>query len=426
LLFRPSNWWREPFLFVSAILFALMLYCSLCILAPFGRAEADKAGKPRGNLSDLYPRWLGTRELLLYGHDPYSREVTREIQIGYYGRPLDPARSGDPSDEQRFVYPLYVIFFLAPFVYLPFEAVTYVFMNLLAVLCAWSVLLWAEVMELEWAVSTKVAVVLLAFGTLQALQGLARLQLSLLVFAFVTFGVWFITRQRLFLGGLAFAVATIKPQLVLLPLVFLVVWASACRARRAFLFGFTLGMAVLLAAAELVQPGWMLRFLKAVLAYHRYAAGSLLNFILPPIMVWILTFALVASAFVLFSKVRKADSDSPEFQVVLSVALSLTTVVAPIGGGYNHFLLVPALVGLAANRMRFQRGKFIETLIFRSPWIVLVLQWVLALIVIGGDTLHQTGVIGYLYLFAFALPFFVTAAISMTGVKIAYGAPARI
>jgi hypothetical protein len=355
-----------------------------------------------------------------------TRTRARSREKFTYGRPLDPARSGDPPDEQRFAYPLYVIFFLAPFVHLPFEVVEYVFIVLLAVLCAWSVLLWANAMGLRWVASTKMAVVLLVFSTLEAMQGLARLQLSLLVFAFLTFGVWLIVRRCLSLGGLAFAVATIKPQLVLLPLVFLVFWASACRTRRAFLFGFTLGMALLLAAAELVQPGWILAFLEAVLAYHRYAAGSLLNFILPPIVAWIPTFALVALAFALFWKVRKAEADSPEFQVVLAVAMSITTVAAPIGGGYNHFLLVPALVGLVANRVRFQAGRFIEVLVFRSPWIVLVLQWVLALVVIIGDATHQNGAIMHLYLFAFALPFFVTAAISTMGVKLAYGAPARI
>jgi hypothetical protein len=254
-----------------------------------------------------------------------TRTRARSREKFTYGRPLDPARSGDPPDEQRFAYPLYVIFFLAPFVHLPFEVVEYVFIVLLAVLCAWSVLLWANAMGLRWVASTKMAVVLLVFSTLEAMQGLARLQLSLLVFAFLTFGVWLIVRRCLSLGGLAFAVATIKPQLVLLPLVFLVFWASACRTRRAFLFGFTLGMALLLAAAELVQPGWILAFLEAVLAYHRYAAGSLLNFILPPIVAWIPTFALVALAFALFWKVRKAEADSPEFQVVLAVAMSITT-----------------------------------------------------------------------------------------------------
>ena len=84
-------------------------------------ADAAAHNRPRGNLSDLYPRWLGARELLRHGRNPYSAEITREIQQGYYGRPLDPARPDDPKDQQGFAYPAYVVFLLAPTVDLPFE-----------------------------------------------------------------------------------------------------------------------------------------------------------------------------------------------------------------------------------------------------------------------------------------------------------------
>src|SRR5271154_1054272 len=57
------------------------------VLIPYQVVDAAAHGRPRGNLSDLYPRWVGARELLLHGRDPYSSEVTREIQIGFYGRP---------------------------------------------------------------------------------------------------------------------------------------------------------------------------------------------------------------------------------------------------------------------------------------------------------------------------------------------------
>ena len=80
------------------------------VLVPHQKSDAIAYRRPRGNLSDLYPRWLGARELLLHGRDPYSADVTREIQIGFYGRPLDPSRPEDPSDEEGFAYPVYVIF----------------------------------------------------------------------------------------------------------------------------------------------------------------------------------------------------------------------------------------------------------------------------------------------------------------------------
>ncbi len=96
-----------------------MWYYAAAVLIPYQRKEAAIHRSPRGNLSDLYPRWLGARELLLHGRDPYSAEVTREIQIGYYGEVLDGSRPDSPKDQQRFAYPVYVVFLLAPVIKIP-------------------------------------------------------------------------------------------------------------------------------------------------------------------------------------------------------------------------------------------------------------------------------------------------------------------
>ena len=79
--------------------------------------EAQAKQIPRGNLSDLYPRWLGARELLLRHRNPYSRELSMEIEEGYYGRRLDASRPNDPRDQQSFAYPVYVVFLLAPLIW---------------------------------------------------------------------------------------------------------------------------------------------------------------------------------------------------------------------------------------------------------------------------------------------------------------------
>ena len=97
------------------------------ILVPSNTFFANAKGIPIGNNSDLYPRWLGAREALLNHRDPYSVEVTREIQRGFYGRYLDSANPSDPKDQAAFAYPLYVIFLLAPFVHLPFQLVLEIF-----------------------------------------------------------------------------------------------------------------------------------------------------------------------------------------------------------------------------------------------------------------------------------------------------------
>jgi len=97
------------------------------VLIAHQEAEARVRGTPRGNLSDLYPSWLAARELLLHHRDPYSAEITKEIQAGYYGRPIDAARPNDPTNQQAFAYPVYVAFLLAPSVKLPFSEVQVLF-----------------------------------------------------------------------------------------------------------------------------------------------------------------------------------------------------------------------------------------------------------------------------------------------------------
>ena len=115
---------KKSFIVMGAGLLAAAMWLWVQQVAiPHQQAEAAELGTPRGNLSDLYPRWLGARELFLNRRDPYGADITREIQTGYYGRPIDPSRPHDPKDQQAFAYPVYVVLLLAPTVGLPFSIV---------------------------------------------------------------------------------------------------------------------------------------------------------------------------------------------------------------------------------------------------------------------------------------------------------------
>lgn len=194
------------------------------IAIPHQQADAVATGSPRGNLSDLFPRWLGARELLLRGRDPYDADVTREIQIGYYGRPIDPARPHDPKDQQAFAYPLYVVFVLAPTVALPFPIVQQAFFWLLFGLTAASVLRWLRALEWNVSITTKALWVVLVLGSFPAIQGFKLQQLTLLVAALLAMSMNAIVGRNFVWAGILLAFATIKPQLVLLPVVWLCIW----------------------------------------------------------------------------------------------------------------------------------------------------------------------------------------------------------
>jgi hypothetical protein len=87
----PRNVWRERLLLGSALVLAggMWLY-SQWLMVPAERAHYAAMGQPT-DVGDLYPRWYGTRELLLHHRDPYRLEVSREIRVAYYGRGLDTA-----------------------------------------------------------------------------------------------------------------------------------------------------------------------------------------------------------------------------------------------------------------------------------------------------------------------------------------------
>src|SRR5262245_16015310 len=90
-----------PALLIAFVLMIGMHAYFRTVIIPAQEADAAANEKPRGNLSDLYPRWLGAKELLLQHRNPYSAEVTADIQRGYWGRTLDPSKPNDPKDEMR-------------------------------------------------------------------------------------------------------------------------------------------------------------------------------------------------------------------------------------------------------------------------------------------------------------------------------------
>lgn len=316
------------------------------VLVPYQVADAQAHERPRGNLSDLYPRWLGTRELLLHHRNPYSREITREIQRGYYGRELEPDRPGDPKDQQGFAYPVYVAFLLGPTVFFPFARVGLAFECLLVLLTAASVPLWLRVVGWRTQPSVLLTVLVLTVGSLPAVQGVKLQQLSLLVAAIIAGACALLARGQLFASGASLAVATIKPQLVL-PLVLCLLMWTACdwRRRQPLFWGFAMVMAMLLGGAHILLPGWVGDFRTAVRDYRRYTGGmSLLDTLLSPNVGRVVTVGLLLTLVSVGWRLRRAEPQSREFAPMLAIILASTVIAIPMFTLYNLVFLLPAIL----------------------------------------------------------------------------------
>jgi Glycosyltransferase family 87 len=354
------------------------------VLVPYQKADAAVHGRPRGNLSDLYPRWLGARELLLHHRDPYSPDVTREIQSGYYGRPLDPQRMDDPrfnepKDQQGFAYPLHVIFLLAPTIDLPFPVVQTGFRWLLVILTLVSVLLWLRALRWRPSIASTAILILLTFGSYAVVQGIKLQQLTLVVSALLAGCAAALVAGIFSLAGFLLALATIKPQLALPIAGWLLLWAvSDWRRRQLFVWSFALTTAIFLGASEYVLPGWIGQFRDAIAAYRQYTggAGSLLDVLATPGLGKILSAVAVLAVVIAGWKVRHASHDSEAFSTMLALVLAVTLVIVPSFAPYNHVLLLPAVFLIAISwRKLWGRGGLsrlacgVALLVVAWPWV---------------------------------------------------------
>jgi hypothetical protein len=342
---------RSYLVLAAALLAASMWIWVLHVPIPHQPTEAAELGIPRGNFSDLYPRWLGARELLLHGRNPYGADITREIQQGFYGRPIDPMRPNDPRDQEGFAYPLYVVFVLAPTVELPFAVVQKAFIALLVSLTAGSVLLWMNALEWRPSLAARLTWIILVLSSFPAIWGFILQQLTLLVFALVAAAMYAITRRYFVWAGILLALATIKPQLVALLIVWLGIWVCAAwRERQQLWWSFAATLIALVAGAEFLLPGWIPQFRAAVAEYYNYTGGgkSLFDLALGTLVGRTLALVLVIISLILVCRDRHGDEQSSQFRQSLALVLATTLTIIPFAP-YNQVLLVPAVMLLIVN-----------------------------------------------------------------------------
>ncbi len=374
--------YKPQAVFGAVLLAAAMWFWVQKIAIPHQQTEAVVKEIPRGNLSDLYPRWLGTRELLLRGRDPYGANITREIQTGYYGRPIEASRPDDPKDQQGFAYPVYVVFVLAPTVRLPFPIVQRGFLWLLVILTAASVLLWLR--ALGWRVSRSSALlwVLLTLGCFPAIQGFKLQQLTLLVAGLLAGAMSALASGYFLSAGILLALASIKPQLAALPIAVLFIWSLGnTRERQRLLWGVGITMFLLVAGGEVLLPGWISKFRAASSDYWRYTGGgrSVLDVELTPTWGRLISAVLVAVLFYFAWRLRRAPVRSSDFGWLLALMMATTLMVIPMFAPYNQVLLLPVfMIIVRAIRPLWNAGhlaKYLVSLTALSvlwPWIAAV------------------------------------------------------
>jgi hypothetical protein len=302
-------------------------------------------GRLKAQMGDLYPRWYGTRELLLHRRNPYGPEVSHEIQMAFYGYPIEQ-KYGEPGlnviDEQRFVYPVYVVFVLAPTVYVDFPSLQNWAPLGLGVLTAMNLLIWLDLLRWRPPWMMTAAMLLLVLSSPQVMQGLRLRQLGLAVAFLFALSAWCTCRNHLALAGVLLALSTIKPQMAVFPLLWLFIWASSeWKNRWSLLVGFGITLAVLIALGEFVLPGWPHYFWDGLIAYRKYfPTTSLLCLALGNVAGGVVSTIAIAGILAFSWRNRRFDAASVEFSQTLAASFLGAALVLPLITPYNQVLLL--------------------------------------------------------------------------------------
>src|SRR5580698_434432 len=226
---------------------ASMVYYHQALFMP--RVLAVRAAGGLGNGysfgNDFYQVWLTTRACLRDRRDPYNAQMTREIQVGLYGRPLDAHLATDPVDRRVFPYPYFAVLLFWPAGEFPFPLVRVVVLCALFAMTLASVPLWLRAfawrLRWEWVA----AIILLTLSSYPVLEGLFAGQLGLFVGFLLAASVLSLRQGREFFSGFLLALTTIKPQVTLLVIVYLLIRSLHNRVKRGHLaVGFSSKLAV--------------------------------------------------------------------------------------------------------------------------------------------------------------------------------------
>jgi len=338
--------------------------------------------------NDFYQVWLSSRTLLRERLDPYSSEMTRRIQISLYGRPLGARGSGDPLDLRIFPYPLYTDLLFWPLAAIPFLLARFIVLGALTTMTLASVPLWLRV--LEWKLDWKwiIVISLLTLSSYPALEGLFAAQLGLLVSFLLAASIVALQVRRFLFAGFLAALTTMKPQVTVLAILYLLLWATTqWPMRKRFVIGFFGALALLAGASLIVQPNWVHSWVRTVVAYRHYTHPPLVTEVLASQLgprlsgpaSLLLTAASIITALIMSWRNRTARFGSFAFFMTLSLLLVITTIVLLPGQAvYDHLILLPGLLLMARNRDHLRAAGWIPRVLLGLTALVLFWPWLAA------------------------------------------------
>jgi len=247
-----------------SISITVLLFIGLLVYGNYQLALTQPGG------TDFLYRWLPTRLVLFDGYDnPYSPEVEYQVELVHHGH----AHTEDETPG-IFAYPYYIMGIIFPFAFIgKFALARATFMTLLELANILIVLVTLKILKLQPANWMIAALLLFSLFSSDFSQGLIDGNPASLAALFAFLSLYALLRKSDSAAGILLALSTIKPQLVVLFVILVILWAFFQK-RYKIIFSSAITMAVLLGGSFVMQPSWLAEFIKDITTYPGVASPS--------------------------------------------------------------------------------------------------------------------------------------------------------
>ena len=294
--------------------------------------------------TDFLVHWTGLRLFFQQGVSPYSDQAALAIQNAVYGHAAAPGQH-----ELRVAYPLYSVVIFGPFLLINnFDLARSIWMTFLELGVIATT--YFSIRLFNWKPRRAIVIGLLIFSLLwyYALRTVINGNVVMLI-GLGLVGVLLALKNGFDeLAGAILAITTIKPQVVLVFIIFIFFWAITHKRGKVILWFFiTLG--ILIALASLLIPDWIVQNIREILRYTSYNPPGTLEAVFKSI--WpsfgsrvgiTLTVLVIAMLLVEWWLSRKGDTDRFIWTACLTLACSQWTGIQSDAG--NFVIMFPALV----------------------------------------------------------------------------------
>ena len=282
---------------------------------------------------DYLPRWVGAREMLFEGTDPFSYEIT-DAMLDEEGMPHFNARTFD--------YPATTTYILLPFWLLPHEISTSLWCGLqLVIFSTLPLVIYTRVYWKPRPLTLAAIVLLSVVGLQNSLTVYTLGQFTGFALACFVIAWWAISREHDTLAALALVGPTVRPDGLVIVGAFLAVLLWERRFKPVVIWAAV--MAGLLVVSVLHVGWWVPDFVDRIREYHRIGESVWLphGLLGAPVLEYAVTAGILGWAAWLVWDTRTLDSHL-RLLWWLSVVIVVTLVVLPQTNDYTLvYLLLP-------------------------------------------------------------------------------------